>query len=124
MIQSKYSIEMSDDGTYLKVIHKGNLRIFDMESARNDLHAVLPEISANNVLIDITEVKPFISFVEHLEFLSRAKAQLPDDTKIAAVVNIERFSDHMKYAEEVIEKVGLNMKIFDAEDQAIHWLSP
>ena len=94
-----------------------------MESARNDLHAVLPEISANNVLIDITEVKPIISFVEHLEFLSRAKAQLPDDTKIAAVVNIERFSDHMKYAEEVIEKVGLNMKIFDAEDQAIQWLS-
>jgi hypothetical protein len=122
MADSEYSIELSDNGKYIRVLVKADVTLDIACRWTQDLVALTNKTGVKNYLFDSRNAKNICSASDNFKFSyeDSSKLKLDKSTRQALLVDPDDHSHD--FVETTKVNAGYMVKIFNDETEALKWL--
>lgn len=113
-------IKINKEYGVIEIRSFGKVSMKDIESSIKRVKQIHEEIGIDKVLVDTTEQESMPSTINIFEIFSK----FPRDVKVALLTNICQItSQDIHFAETVAQNRGIRINEFEAQENALNWLT-
>ena len=116
-----YSVELVDDGEFIRLVFAGETTAQDHEDARAEAFRALTSRGWKRLLVDARQISTRMSLFDDYEFTKEHQSSLPLLARVAAIHRHDE-SERFRFIENVAVNRGHNLKVFTDPGEAIDWL--
>ena len=116
-----YKVEKVDNYVHIKA--HGQYGFNDASGSQNEALNFIKSDNLERILVDISEIENEFSFSESMQIISRVPEVFPRHVKHAVIFSETTLRNMTAgFSDNFSSNRGINVRVFDKEDDALDWL--
>lgn len=121
-IKTDYSLEKKYEKDFLHVHVTGERVREVLIDIAKDIVAALKKRQYTKVLIDVTQLRGHLNTIDTYDLGTRDFPTLKQNKPMKIAICDNHISENLRFFETVSRNIGLNIRVFTIDDDAIQWL--